>query len=78
MSTTYESAKTLINAASDAHGSGCISEELDYLGVAAKRVDQALTAAVRDARLAGMTWEAISIKLGVTKQAAQQKYGKLI
>jgi len=46
---------------------------------AAKRheADEELTVAVREARRAGRTWSEISAKLGVSKQAAQRKYGPI-
>lgn len=39
-------------------------------------VDGELTEAVANARRAGHSWSKIAIMLGVTKQAAQQRYGK--
>ncbi len=35
-----------------------------------------LAAAVTDAREAGATWTAIAAELGVSRQAAQQRYGR--
>ncbi len=40
-------------------------------------VDDGLVAAVRAARDAGRSWSEIAAMLGVSKQAAQQKYGPL-
>ena len=40
-------------------------------------VDGDLVAAVRDARETGRSWSEIATMLGVSKQAAQQKYGPL-
>ncbi len=40
-------------------------------------VDDGLADAVRAARDAGRSWSEIAAMLGVTKQAAQQKYGPL-
>lgn len=38
-------------------------------------VDDEITAAVRAARLAKRSWSEIGMMLGVSKQAAQRKYG---
>ena len=40
-------------------------------------IDQALQEAVRSARGAHRTWSEIAAMLGVTKQAAQRKYGPM-
>jgi hypothetical protein len=40
-----------------------------------QRVDSELTAAVRAARAAHRSWSEIGTMLGVSKQAAQRKYG---
>jgi hypothetical protein len=40
-----------------------------------ERVDSELTAAVRAARAAHRSWSEIGTMLGVSKQAAQRKYG---
>ncbi len=40
-------------------------------------VDDGLTGAVQAARNAGRSWAEIAAMLGVSKQAAQQKYGPL-
>lgn len=39
-------------------------------------VDGELTEAVMTARIDGHSWAKIAVMLGVTKQAAQQRYGK--
>ena len=41
-----------------------------------ERVDSELTAAVRAARAAHRSWSEIGAMLGVSKQAAQRKYGQ--
>ncbi len=41
------------------------------------QVDDGLTAAVKAAREAGRSWSEIGAMLGVSKQAAQRKYGPL-
>jgi hypothetical protein len=38
-------------------------------------IDAAVTDAVKQARLANRSWAEIGLMLGVTKQAAQRKYG---
>jgi len=38
-------------------------------------VEEELTAAVRAARQANRSWSEIGVMLGVSKQAAQRKYG---
>ena len=40
-----------------------------------QQINQALAEAVAEARARGRTWSEIGALLGVTKQAAQQKYG---
>lgn len=40
-----------------------------------EKIDGALVDAVRTARSSGCTWGEIGLALGVTKQAAQQRYG---
>jgi len=42
-----------------------------------READAELTAAVREARKRGDSWTAIAVALGTTRQAAQQRFGKL-
>ncbi|RRJ86845.1 hypothetical protein EG850_07440 [Gulosibacter macacae] len=42
-----------------------------------RAIERELSAAVRQAQLAGYSWQAIAYHLGVTRQAAHKKYGKL-
>lgn len=44
---------------------------------AVRHADVELTAAVREARKCGDSWTAIAVALGTTRQAAQQRFGKL-
>jgi hypothetical protein len=41
-----------------------------------KEVSRTESALVRSARQAGLSWEAIALCLGVSKQAVHKKYGK--
>lgn len=45
---------------------------------AAADADAELIAAVRAARAAGDTWDAIGMALGTTRQGAYQRFGKLM
>lgn len=49
---------------------------LDILTTLAENVDTATRVAVHAARTAGHTWSEIGSQLGISKQAAQQKYGR--
>ncbi len=42
-----------------------------------ERIDGALVDAIQAARAAGHTWGQIGLSLGVSKQAAQQRYGEV-
>lgn len=44
---------------------------------AVRQADTELIGAVRQARDAGDSWTAIAVALGTTRQAAQQRFGKL-
>lgn len=49
---------------------------LENLGAFARAADELTAEAVRDARQAGDSWAQIGSALGVSKQAAQQRYGR--
>ena len=55
------------------------SELRSIADLAMKRhdVDEELVVAVREARQAGRSWSEIGVMLGVSKQAAQRKYGPI-
>lgn len=54
---------------------GTTQEELRHIAAALDIVDHLTRAAVTAARQDGQTWEQVGYALGVTKQAAQQRYG---
>jgi len=58
---------------SDTSGLRSIAE----LAMRRHQADEELTVAVREARRAGRTWSEIGAMLGVSKQAAQRKYGPI-
>jgi hypothetical protein len=51
---------------------------LENLAEIAERVDWAVLSLVGEARAHGVAWSAIGNSLGVTKQAAQQRFGPYI
>lgn len=55
----------------------CVVAARDNAATAADDADYDLRVAVRHARDAGATWEEIGDALGVTKQAAFQRFGKV-
>lgn len=66
------------NAVQALRSSLTVSEGLDDIGrlrLVELAVDQARRALVADLREAGATWEDIGDALGVTRQAAQQRFG---
>jgi hypothetical protein len=52
------------------------AEALHAVAELQKEVSRAESALVRGARQAGLSWEAIALCLGVSKQAVHRKYGK--
>ena len=56
-----------------------MSAQVERVHRVAVRIGQAereLTLAVADARAAGVSWQGIGDALGITRQAAQQRFGK--
>jgi hypothetical protein len=49
-----------------------------HLAAMAERVDWALLSVVGEARARGLSWQAIGTALGVTKQAAQQRFAPYV
>jgi hypothetical protein len=67
---TAESSPAPATAGSDA----ALLAGLAHLGQVAERVDWALLSVVGEARANGATWTAIGTALGVSRQAAQQRF----
>ena len=67
----------LTNAAGPAHGAGGepLAPALAEAARLAERLDWALLALVGEARSRGLSWAAIGTALGVSRQAAQQRFG---
>jgi hypothetical protein len=55
-----------------------LSAALGHLAELAERVDWALLSVVGEARTAGMSWQVIGAALGVSKQAAQQRFARYV
>jgi hypothetical protein len=60
---------------SDADG---LSAALGHLAALSERVDWALLSVVGEARSVGMSWQSIGAALGVSKQAAQQRFARYV
>jgi hypothetical protein len=55
-----------------------LTDALGHLAAIGERVDWALLSLVGEARARGLTWQAIGAALGVTKQAAQQRFAPYV
>lgn len=64
--------RTLIGAAEDEPPLRAIQ----HITQRRRELERAEEAAVRRARLAGYSWQAIAMSLGVSKQAVHKKYGR--
>ena len=53
-------------------------QQLSRLGGLRQEIDDAILAAVQEARRQHSTWSEIGAMLGVTKQAAQQRYAPML
>lgn len=53
---------------------GKLPEALDMLGFATAQLDATRAAIVKDLRTAGTSWSVIGEYLGITRQAAQQRF----
>jgi hypothetical protein len=53
-------------------------DALTRLAAVGERVDWALLSVVGEARARGLSWQAIGDALGVTKQAAQQRFAPYV
>lgn len=51
-------------------------QNLGLMAASARELEQRLAGAVAGARAEGASWAQIGASLGITRQAAQQKYGK--
>jgi hypothetical protein len=51
---------------------------LEQLAAVGERIDWALLSVVGEARARGVSWQAIGTALGVTKQAAQQRFAPYV
>lgn len=64
-----------------AHGRRCANadpEDLAELVDVARSLDEAITEAVAGMRANGFSWGQIAGPLGITRQAAQQRYGAAV
>ncbi|MBE0009618.1 AsnC family protein [Arthrobacter sp. AET 35A] len=68
-----ERMKTLVGSLDDDGGP---VNRLQAVNELRKELGRAETTAVRQARQAGLSWEAIAQALGVTRQAVHKRYGK--
>lgn len=73
---TTTSAAAALSAADYYAGLDQHQQALSNLARAAADVEQATRAAVMGARVDGRTWGEIGAALGITRQAAQQRFGR--
>lgn len=71
----FTTAADHLEAAAQAHEIRWHAGELSELAEAREDLETLIAMSVGRARAAGETWAQIAASLGVTKQAAQQRYG---
>lgn len=71
----FTTAADNIEAAAQAHELRWTAGELSALAEAREELETLIAMSVGRARAAGETWAQIAASLGVTRQAAQQRYG---
>lgn len=59
----------------DAYGAAHFLDEIPWAQKSIRQAEERLTLAVRRAHAAGATWQRIGDALGVTRQAAQRRFG---
>jgi NADH:ubiquinone oxidoreductase subunit 5 (subunit L)/multisubunit Na+/H+ antiporter MnhA subunit len=74
ISAVRQTAESSPATATAAGGDAALLAGLSHLGQVAERVDWALLSVVGEARANGATWAAIGQALGVSRQAAQQRF----
>jgi hypothetical protein len=67
-------ARRVLRAAGRRIGTGDVDRLADLIALA-EEVDQAITTAVLGLRAFGYSWTEIAARLGVTRQAAQKRWG---
>lgn len=74
--TEYALATDALEMAAVANNSRWHAGELENLATARRNIEELTAQAVTEARFAGETWAQIAASLGITKQGAQQRYGR--
>lgn len=62
--------------ARSAHAASHAGKALMHMAYAQSRLTEAMRESVQEMRAAGASWTEIGLTLGITKQAAQQRYGR--
>lgn len=74
--TMYSLATQALSTARDAGNDGHFLYELEQLKAAAAAVDVATRTAIITARANGASWADVGVSLGISKQAAWERYGR--